>query len=85
MHDTILLNKISQALNECCKTKNFYKINRLVVNVNERSHLNAGNLHEYLKNYNEGIVDDDTDIEVRIEDLPDQIAILRNIEGEIAE
>jgi len=84
MQNNVLFGKISQALNECCKSKNFSKINKLIVNVNENSNVNEHNLYEYLKNYNKNIIDDNIEIKVKIEDLPDQIAILRNIEGEIA-
>lgn len=85
MHDTILLNKISQGLAGCCKSNKILKINKLTVIVNESSHLNPDNLHEYLRSYIGDLVGDWTEIKTEIGDLPDQTAIIRNIEGDIAE
>lgn len=85
MHDTILLSKISQSLDECCKKKNFSRINKIAVVVNNHSHINLSNLSEYLKNYNKNLIDDCTKIKIEIEDLPDQIAIIRSVEGELSE
>lgn len=85
MHDTILLNKISQGLEGCCKNNGILKINKLTVIVNEDSHVNADNLHEYLRSYNENLVGDWTKIDTEIGDLPDETAIIKNIEGDVAE
>lgn len=85
MHDTILLNKISQGLEGCCKSNKILRINSLTVIVNENSHVNSDNLHEYLRSYNGNLVGDWTEIKTEIGDLPDQTAIIRNIEGDIAE
>jgi len=84
MHDTILLSKISQGLTECCKSKKILKVNKLTVNVNENSHINSCNLYEYLKNYNNDIVDEATKIKIEIEDLPDQVVIISSIEGDVS-
>ncbi|AAK76890.1 Zn finger protein HypA/HybF involved in hydrogenase expression [Clostridium acetobutylicum] len=85
MHDTILLNKISQGLSECCKTQKISKINELTVAVNKKSHVNSENLTDYLKNYNKALVSSSLKIKVEIEDLPDQTAMIRRLEGEVAE
>ncbi len=85
MHDTILLSKISQAMEECCKHSKILKVNKLVVIVNEDSHVNSGNLYDYLRSYNENLIEQRTEIEVEIGDLADQTAIIRSIEGDIAE
>lgn len=85
MHDTILLSKISQSLDECCKKQKISKVNKIAVVVNNHSHINLSNLSKYLKNYNENLVDDYTKIKIEIEDLPDQTAIIRSIEGELFE
>lgn len=84
MHDTILLNKISQGLEGCCRSNKILRINKLTVIVNENSHVDSDNLYEYLKNYNEDLVGEWTEIKTEIGDLPDQTAIIRNIEGDIA-
>ncbi|MFL0194003.1 hypothetical protein ACJDU8_00130 [Clostridium sp. WILCCON 0269] len=85
MHDTILLSKISQGLDKCCKQGKISKINRMSVIVNKNSHINPYNLLEYLKNYNENLIDICTEIKVEIGDLPDETAIIRNIEGDSIE
>jgi hypothetical protein len=85
MHDTILLNKISQGLDGCCKNNGILKINKLIVIVNEYSHVNSYNLYEYLRSYNGDLVGEWTEIKTEIGDLPDQTAIIRNIVGDVAE
>lgn len=85
MDNISLLNKISQGLTECCKSKKFSRVNKLTVNVNENSNINSCNLYEYLKNYNENIVDEFTEIKIEIEDLPDQVVIISSIEGDALE
>lgn len=85
MHDIILLSKISNALKECCSEKKILKVNKLVVIVNNNSHVNNSNLYDYLRSYNEDITHESTEVKIEIEDLPDQIAIIRSIEGDIAE
>lgn len=85
MQDTILLSKISRGLDECCKKERISKVNSMSVIVNKRSCINSNNLFEYLKNYNENIIDICTEIKIEIGDLPDETAIIRNIEGDLIE
>ncbi|MCD2345571.1 hypothetical protein [Clostridium guangxiense] len=85
MHDTILLSKISQGLAECCKRGKITKVNKMAVIVNKDSHVNSNNLFEYLRSYNDGLIDACTEIKIEIGDLPDETAIIRNIEGDLAE
>lgn len=85
MHDTILLSKISQNLSKICKEGKISKINKMYIMVNENSHINNTNLIEYLKNYNENLIDSFTEICIEIENLPDQTAIIKNIEGDSTE
>jgi len=47
MHDTILLNKISEAVKQVCAMNNIKKINTLDIVVNHRSHVNENNLFEH--------------------------------------
>ncbi|AZV57728.1 hypothetical protein [Clostridium sp. AWRP] len=81
MHDMILLSKISRALNECCSLNKISKISKVVIAVNSCSHVNTSNLYDYLRNYNEDITDELTEVKIQIENLPDQMAIIKNIEG----
>lgn len=85
MHDTILLSKISEGLSECCRRGKIARVNKMAVIVNKDSHVNCDNLSEYLRNYNEELVHDKTEIKIEIGDLPDQTAIIKNIEGDSAE
>lgn len=85
MHDTILLSKISQGLAECCKRGKIVKVSKMAVIVNKDSHINSSNLSEYLRSYNEDLVGTSTEIKIEIGDLPDETAIIKNIEGDLAE
>ena len=40
MHDTMLLNRISEAITETCKVNNIRKVNTLTVVVSAKSHIN---------------------------------------------
>ncbi|WP_333860718.1 hypothetical protein [Clostridium sp.] len=85
MHDTILLSKISQSLNKICREGKISKINKMSIIVNKDSHINNNNLTEYLQNYNESLIDIFTEIRIEIENLPEQTAIIKNIEGDSTE
>lgn len=82
MHDTILLNKISEVLKETCLANNITKVNSLTVVVNHRSHVNENNLYEHLQHISNNLVGDWTKINMQREDIQDQTAILHNIQGE---
>lgn len=84
MNDTVLLNKISQGLDQCCKNNRILKIRKLAVIVNEDSHVDSSNLYEYLRSYNGDLVGEWTELKTEIGDLPDQTAIIKNIEGDIS-
>ncbi|ADK15911.1 MULTISPECIES: hypothetical protein [Clostridium] len=81
MHDMILLSKISRTLSECCSSNKILKIGKVVIAVNSYSHVNENNLYDYLRNYNEDITDESTEVKIEIENLPNQMAIIKNIEG----
>lgn len=85
MHDTILLSKISEELKEICTANNINKINTFTVIVNHRSHVNEENLYDHLQYANGKLVGEWTKINVQREDIQDQTAILKSIEGEQSE
>ncbi|MDD3225225.1 MAG: hypothetical protein PHX70_11095 [Clostridium sp.] len=85
MHDTLLLNKISEELDKYCSETKISKLTKIIINVNKSSHINAQNIAQYLKSYNKDTVDSFTNIQVEIEELPDQIAIIKRVEGEMAD
>lgn len=82
MHDTILLSKISEELKNICATNNINKVKTFTVIVNHRSHVNEENLYEHLKNFDSNLVGKWTKINVQREDIQDQTAILKSIQGE---
>lgn len=85
MHDTILLTKISNGVRQVCEDNNIKKVNRLVVVVNHRSHVNQDNLYEHLKEVNEDLIGEWTELKIEREDIQDQTAILHSIQGEVKE
>ena len=82
MHDTILLNKISNAVSQVCEANNFKKVNKIAVVVNHRSHVNEHNLYEHLQNADGDLIGLWTEIKIEREDIQDQTAILHSIQGE---
>ncbi|KHD35866.1 hypothetical protein NL50_11375 [Clostridium acetobutylicum] len=82
MQDVTLLSKISQGLTECCRRGKILKVSKMAVVVNKESMVNENNLSEYLKSYNKELIDPLTEIKIEIGDLPDQVAIIKNIEGD---
>ena len=85
MHDTILLSKISEELKEICTANNINKVNTFTVIVNHRSHVNSDNLYDHLQYADGNLVGEWTKINVQREDIQDQTAILKSIEGEQSE
>ena len=82
MHDTILLNKISEVLKETCVVNNIKRVDEFTVVVNHRSHVNENNLCEHLQRAENSLIGDWTKINIEKEDIEDQTAILLNIKGE---
>lgn len=85
MHDTILLSKISEELKEICEFNNINKVNTFTVIVNYRSHVNSNNLYDHLKHTCGNLVGEWTKINLEREDIQDQTAILKSIQGEQSE
>jgi Zn finger protein HypA/HybF involved in hydrogenase expression len=85
MHDTILLNKISEAVKQVCEVSNIKKVNTLAVVVNHKSHVNEHNLYEHLQNAEGDLIGLWTEIKIEREDIQDQTAILHSLKGEKGE
>ena len=85
MHDTILLDKISNSLGELCRSHNITKIKKLALIVDNNSHINSLNLYDHLQDCNKGLIGEWTKIEVEKEALDNQVAIIHSIEGDIPE
>lgn len=82
MHDTMLLHKIDEQVQQLCIANHIQKINRLSVTVNHRSHVNEHNLLEHFKNTDSHLIGGWTKVIVNRDDIQDQTAILDSIEGE---
>ena len=85
MHDTILLNKISDSLDSLCRAHNIKKIKRLSIIVDKNSQVTSNSLYEYLRNFNSNLTGEWTEIIVEKEQLDREVAILHSIEGEKVE
>jgi Zn finger protein HypA/HybF involved in hydrogenase expression len=85
MHDTILLNKISEAVRQVCAANKIKKVKKLAVVVNHRSHVDENNLYEHLQYVGGDLIGAWTKIKVEREDIMDQTAILHSIQGEQSE
>lgn len=82
MHDTILLNKISDSLEALCKAHNIKRIKRLSIIVDKNSHVDSDNLYDHLRSFNSNLAGEWTEIVVEKEQLDSQVAILHSIEGD---
>lgn len=85
MHDTYLLNKISQSLNEICEENKIKSIDQFTLVVNNHSHINEKSLREHLEINNKNLIRNELKIIIQREDIEDQTAIIHSIQGEILE
>lgn len=82
MHDTILLEKISQYLRGLCNEHSISKIFQLTVGLHPNSHVNLQNLKSYLEEHNTKVVGEWTKILIHREDIEEETAIIHSIKGE---
>jgi len=82
MHDTFLLNKISQSLKKICIANKIKTIEQFTLVVNHDSHINKENLQEHLKLHNTDIMSKELKIDIEREDIEEQTAIIKSIQGE---
>lgn len=85
MHDTFLLNKISNSLEAICNEKNIREIEEFTIVVNNDSHINEENLLEHLKLNNKDIISENLKIKIEKEDIEELTAIIKIIKGETFE
>ncbi|MBB6218611.1 Zn finger protein HypA/HybF involved in hydrogenase expression [Anaerosolibacter carboniphilus] len=83
MHDTILLGRISQALDGLCKENNILKVDQILVGVSPNSHVNSENLKTYLQEHNAPAVGEWTDVLVQKEEIEEQSAVIHSLKGDI--
>jgi len=77
-----LINKITEEVQILSKTNHFSKVNKLLVCVNPDSHVNEENLYNSLHHANKKLFGKWTEIRIEQDDIPEQVAILKSIEGE---
>lgn len=80
MQDNILLNKISQALEEICEKGKINTIKAFTLIINEDSPIDEESLLKYVNLHNKDRVGKDLKIDIQREDLGKQTAILANIQ-----
>lgn len=85
MHDTYLLNKISQSIKEICEEHKIKRINQFTLVVSHHSHINEESLREHLELHNKDMIGDNLQIEIQREDIEDQTAIIHSLQGEMLE
>ncbi|BCN31246.1 hypothetical protein [Anaeromicropila herbilytica] len=85
MHDTILLQKITDELERLCENNKIEKVKKVSITVNEHSHVNRENLYEHLVEMNQNFFGPWTEIIINKQDIKEQTAILESIEGEVLE
>ena len=82
MHDTFLLSKISKSLKDICVQNKIKTIENFVIAVNHNSHINEENLREHLEIYNKDNIAHEVKIKILREDIEEQTAIIKILEGE---
>lgn len=82
MHDTFLLNKISEMLKEICNQNKIDRIEQLTLVINHNSHINKENLLEHLKFHNADLLAKEIKVEILRDDIECQTAIIKSIQGE---
>ncbi|MCC5911745.1 MAG: hypothetical protein JJT76_15080 [Clostridiaceae bacterium] len=85
MHDTYLLNKITQSLKGLCQEYKIQKIEQFTLVVNHHSHVNKENLREHLNVHSKELIGDDLRIKLQREDIDEQTAIIHSLQGETFE
>lgn len=82
MHDTFLLNKISHSLKEICNENKINRIEQFMLVLNHHSHISEESLQEHLKLHNPDIIGSELNIKIQREDIEEQTAIIKSIQGE---
>ena len=82
MKDTLLFDKISEELEILSRTNHLSKINNLVICVNHTSNVNEESLYKHLHHANKKMYGTWTNITIERDDLPNETAILKSMEGD---
>nr|WP_243118167.1 hypothetical protein [Clostridium botulinum] len=85
MHDTYLIDRIWAKVQEVCIENKFEKLTKLVVTVDNNSHVNKENLYDYITKYNNNLVDENIEIVVERQPIDEQTAIIKLLEGDVSD
>ncbi|APH14729.1 hypothetical protein NPD5_198 [Clostridium sporogenes] len=85
MHDTFLIDRIWVKVQEICIENKFEKLTKLVVTVDNNSHVNKKNLYDYIAKCNSDLVDENIEIVVERQSIDEQTAIIELLEGDVSE
>ena len=82
MIETVILGKVSKQLEKLCRENNIIKLQEIVVEVDSNSQVNNEILKSYLKEYNNPLVGEFTEIIVNIEEYEEESAVILSLKGE---
>jgi len=85
MHDTFLIDRIWVKVQELCKENEMEKLTKLVVTVNNNSHVNKENLYDHITKCNSELIDENIEIVVERQPIEEQTAIIESLEGDVSE
>ncbi|SHH76959.1 hypothetical protein [Clostridium grantii] len=81
MHDTFLLKKISESLEQFCRDKEIGILTKVEITVNPDSHVTQESLMEELKNSMADFIGKDLKLKVHIKNIQELTAYINSIEG----
>jgi hypothetical protein len=82
MQDKIVLQNISEEVEQLCRQNNIKKVIKLIIIVNYENYVDENIIYEYLKNRNKSLIGPWTNIELEQDDILEQRVILQSIQGE---
>ncbi len=85
MHDTFLFKRISDSLNTLCKENRIGRLNKVCITTSRNSHICHDNLLAQLKECNDGLVGDWTELCIERQDIDSHTATIDHVEGESLE
>jgi hypothetical protein len=85
MHDTFLLNRISETVKELCYADKIIRITKLKIITKYNSHIQRDNLYEHLLRNHSGVVGEWTELIIVRQDIEDLTAVIELLEGDTLE
>ncbi|MCT4508504.1 MAG: hypothetical protein N4A48_07040 [Tepidibacter sp.] len=82
MEDTFLINRIYNSLNEICSENNIKRVKNITFVVGDGSDLSKENICDYFEQNKSELIGRWTNINMKIEDFDNNIAIIHSLEGE---